>query len=591
MRFFPPRSILSWISLAAAALGPIAADPVARASPVAPPAAATILNHETVVDLQPFRRVMSAAIRAADGRIGRARLFDLSPNVREWYLLEVRWREDEQPSFYHLENPRPASQRLEVDAEGLVRVEPERRVRCGLWTDLRSALETASRSGLPYAPLCEGSVYVRNPASGSKTKVEWATDFLRDYIPKGDAITSLVKRIFFQDHFLLPAHDVDLGGAGKGPPRPLRGGNAPDAARIDPAFAARAVVAQGLGLDVEGAAGRTLAVGEWYMATHAPGVFVSAIHPKAIAPELLLGHRDRVSQLDEVEGDALDYLVAFDLKKFDIAFSMGTEHPRVDWSSRASEDVRDPALPGPDGIGDVAPLVRTGLVPPWAAERVAASFTGGFRRSHGAFKWGYLSERNHGSHYGFLESGVVLSTLQPGLATLFVLEDGSVKMRTWSEADQALLPSVRHALQNGVPILERDERTGVGIPGKLVGQWALGNWSGSMDVRFRTVRAGVCLQQHPDGDFLVYGYFSSATPSAMARVFQAYSCSYAMMLDMNALEHTYLALYILQSSGLHAEHLIDGMGVLDKSAGGHELPRFIGFPDNRDFFYLLRRPS
>jgi hypothetical protein len=81
--------------------------------------------------------------------------------------------------------------------------------------------------------------------------------------------------------------------------------------------------------------------------------------------------RERVSQLDEVEADALDYLVAFDLKKFDIAFSMGTEHPRVAWSSRASDEVRDPALPGPDGIGDVAPLVRIGLVPPWAAERVS----------------------------------------------------------------------------------------------------------------------------------------------------------------------------------------------------------------------------
>jgi len=581
----------SWILLAAAAFGAIAVRSAASASPDVRPAPATILGRETVVDLQPFRRVTSAAIRAADGLTGRARLFDLSPNVREWYLLEVRWREDEQPSFYHLENPRPASQRLELDAEGLALVDPQLRVRCALWSGLRLALETAARSGLPYAPLCGDGIYVRNPARGSKTKVEWATDFLRDYIPKGDAITSLVKRIFFQDHFLLPAHDVDLGGAGSGPPRPLRGGNAPDAARIDPAFAARAVVAQGLVLDVEGAAGRTLAVGRWYTAAHAPGVFVSAIHPNAIAPELLLGHRDRVSQLDPVEGDALDYLVAFDLKKFDIAFSMGTEHPRVDWSSRAPEDVRDPTLPGPDGIGDVAPLVRTGLVPPWAAERVAASFTGGFRRSHGAFKWGELSERNHGSHYGFLESGVLLSTLQPGLATLFVLADGSVKMRTWSNADHALLPSVRHALQNGVPILERDEQTGVGIPGRLVDKWGLGNWSGSMDVRFRTVRAGVCLQQHPDGDFLIYGYFSSATPSAMARVFQAYSCSYAMMLDMNALEHTYLALYILQSSGLHAEHLIDGMGVLDKSAGGHELPRFIGFPDNRDFFYLLRRPS
>jgi len=233
MRLSLSHSILS-LSLVVAALGSIAAE---RVSLAARPTSATILDHETVVDLQPFRRVTSAELRAADGRTGRARLFDLSPNVHEWYLLEVRWRENELPIFYHLDNPRPTSQRLEVDAEGLVRVDSERRVRCGAWSDFRSALQTASRSGLPYAPLCDGGVYVRNPAHGSKTQLEWATDFLRDYVPKGEAITSLVKRIFFADRFLLPAHDVDLGGAGKGPPRPLRGGIAPDAARIDPAYA------------------------------------------------------------------------------------------------------------------------------------------------------------------------------------------------------------------------------------------------------------------------------------------------------------------------------------------------------------------
>jgi hypothetical protein len=31
------------------------------------------------------------------------------------------------------------------------------------------------------------------------------------------------------------------------------------------------------------------------------------------------------------------------------------------------------------------------------------------------------------------------------------------------------------------------------------------------------------------------------------------------------------------------------MEEVDKSAGERMVPRFIGFPDNRDFFYLLRR--
>ena len=51
----------------------------------------------------------------------------------------------------------------------------------------------------------------------------------------------------------------------------------------------------------------------------------------------------------------------------------------------------------------------------------------------------------------------------------------------------------------------------------------------------------------------------------MARVFQAYRCDYAMLLDMNALEHTYLALYRRSGSQLFVEHLIKGMSELDKS--------------------------
>ena len=64
-----------------------------------------------------------------------------------------------------------------------------------------------------------------------------------------------------------------------------------------------------------------------------------------------------------------------------------------------------------------------------------ATFTGGFKREHGAFKYGDLALRNHGSHYGFIENGVVFSKLQAGLATIFVLDDGSVEMKTWADAD------------------------------------------------------------------------------------------------------------------------------------------------------------
>jgi hypothetical protein len=101
----------------------------------------------------------------------------------------------------------------------------------------------------------------------------------------------------------------------------------------------------------------------------------------------------------------------------------------------------------------------------------------------------------------------------------------------------------------------------------------------------------VAVQAHLAHRFLIYGYFSSATPSAMARVFAAYRCRYAMHMDMNALEHTYLAVYRRDGGRLLVQHLIQEMNVLDKTEGGQYVPRFLGYADNRDFFYLMRRPA
>ena len=208
---------------------------------------------------------------------------------------------------------------------------------------------------------------------------------------------------------------------------------------------------------------------------------------------------------------------------------------------------------------------------------------------HGAFKYGDLALKNHGSHYGFIESGVVFSKLQPGLATLFVLDDGSIEMKTWAESDNKLLARIKHARQNGVPVIEFDPATKGPAPGALVRRWGAGNWSGSADEKLRTMRSGAALQTNHGKHFLIYAVFSDATPSAMARIFQAYRCDYAMLLDMNALEHTYLALYRRSGSQMFVDHMLKGMSDVDKSVSGELVPRFLGYPDNRDFFYLMRR--
>jgi hypothetical protein len=229
------------------------------------------------------------------------------------------------------------------------------------------------------------------------------------------------------------------------------------------------------------------------------------------------------------------------------------------------------------------------MIKPSDVERTVAAFAGGFKRSHGAFRHGALAEQNHGSHYGFVEEGVIFSKLQPGLATVVVADDGRVDLRTWESSDNASLSRIRYARQNGVPLIEYDPARGRGIPGDFVTLWGPGNWSGSASEDLRTLRAGLCLQESTRGRFLIYGYFSAATPSAMARVFQAYGCRYAMHLDMNALEHTYLAAYVHQGEARVVEHLVMGMDEVDRTAGRQLVPRFLGFPDDRDFFYVTRK--
>ena len=66
-------------------------------------------------------------------------------------------------------------------------------------------------------------------------------------------------------------------------------------------------------------------------------------------------------------------------------------------------------------------------------------------------------------------------------------------------------------------------------------------------------------------------------------------CRYGMLLDMNALEHTYFALYRRIGSQIFVDHLISGMSQVDKSDANRPVPRFLGYPDNRDFFYVMRR--
>ena len=539
---------------------------------------------KTIIELQPFRRAASVEFQMS-GDWGTATLVNLNPQINAWFLLTLWWPGTPAAIAYHLENPLPKTQTLALgDAHpyGITLSAGGLDAECELWTAGRpAALQQAQRSDLPYAPLCEDRLYLRNRVSGTYTHLERVTNFLRDRCLGWGADVGFVKKEFFRDAFL------EKGGAetaARPPATPDASSNGPRPAPISEAFAALSVMPEHLGIDVGQGPGGVL-LGRWYPVRDTSGIFVSVMQPQAIAVS-----GSHAGYIDSVEAAALDYMVALDLGEFDLGFALGTDHPRVGWSERALESVRSPALPGPDGIGSVAPLVVNGMVSPPTVPRVAASFAGGFKREHGAFRYGPLAQQNHGTHYGFIEQGVVFSKLQPGLATLIVDEQGTVRMKTWTSADDSLLPHIKFARQNGVPLIEheqQDRRVLPGRPGRQLGTGQLRRAPATNGFA-RCAPASVCRTRVPRD--LIYGWFSTATPRAMARVFQAYGCRYAMHLDMNALEHTYFALYTRKNGQILVQHLVEGMAEVDRKGGGGELaPRFLSFPDDRDFFYVTRQ--
>lgn len=531
----------------------------------------------SVVDLAPMRATQE--VKLPDGET--LRLISLHPEVNRWYLLQIEPAGRGNTQNYHFENADAKTWQLSLSDgrnPALVIEGNGGSDTCRPWEGRNSDLAKAEKSNLPYAPLCGNKIYLRNQVAGSRTNREAVSDFLRDNIVFGDALVNLIKGTFYEDAFVENADTVDEGDAGA---------VAAALGRAD--LSRRPLMRTSMGLDVIGAESG-MEAGAWYAVDGQKGVYASAMQPGMVS-DAILSARDGAPWLDGIERGADVYLVAFDLSRFELGYELGTDHPNLGWSSRPQRSGKDWQMAGPDGFSTAAPLVRNGMLSPALTSRAVAAFAGGFKRDHGAFKFSNYATFNKGHHYGFLSNGVTFSKLIPNLATMTVTHDGTIAMQTWTEADNARIPELRYARQNGVALVQRDPETGKSVPGKFVASWGGGNWSGSAEAELRTLRAGMCLREADGKQFLIYAYFSTATPAAMARTFQAYDCSYGMLLDMNSPELTYMAVYRQNAdgNGLEAMHLSRYMAESDPSGRDGRIPRFVGFSDNRDFFYLLKK--
>lgn len=540
---------------------------------------------KSVLELQQFRQSRSVPVTDGSGRSGVAALTNINPRINGWFLLAFDWGPGRPREYYHLDNPFREGQALALQEGGggaLLIESAESVMRCDLWGGSKPALAAARATGLPYAALCDGRIFLRNKVQGHATDLEKMTDLLRDTVWKGDDVVGFVRESVYKDAFRESARTAQARENSNVLRAPLA-----DAA-LRPEARGVAVIPDSFGLILDGAGDGTLALGRWYPVADSPGLYGSVMRAGDVATEIVDRNKPRVNPLDAVEAPSLVYLVAFDMTAHELRFALGTDHPRLSWSPRVPAASRIGSLPGPDGVEAPTPLVTTGMVGPVAHGEVVATFAAGFKREHGGFKWGDLSNRNFGSHYGFIENGAVLSKLQPGLSTLYTLDDGSFGMKTWQVEDNALLPRIAHARQNGVALVET-AADGQSAVAPLVRHWGPGNWSGSASAQLRTLRAGACLIEAGGRQYLVYGYFSTATPSAMALVFSAYGCRHALNLDMNAPEHTYMATYSRKGDRMEVRHLVRVMSGIDRNVKGQLLPRFIAYPDNRDLFYMIRK--
>jgi hypothetical protein len=569
-RLLPHPFDTTGLRLAALTIALLPAHAAAQA--IAPPTeaevAANMVAFEdtvpgSVLALQPWRNAQ--VVTGEDGTTYR--LTSLNPHVNAWFVLEVGAVGG--GATYHLENADPDIWQVVLtveDGSPAIRLEDDLGdvILCAPW---EGELAEARATDLPYAPLCDWGLFLRNPVQGNRTTREAVSDFLRENVVFGDSIVNLIKGAFYEDAFMVSSEEIEAEDA-------VSGVDLLGTALLD----RTPVMRPFMGFDVVGAEAGMQA-GSWYEVDGAPGIYASVMQPGMIASSVF--DVPGANRLDGVESSADVYLVAFDMSQFDIGYELGTDHPNLGWSSRPSNRHRGA---GPDGFLRPDPVVLNGTLSPSLVEDVAAIFTGGFKRDHGAWRFGDYATFNFGHHYGFVTQGVTLSRLWPNLATLYVTTEGDLGMETWSEAHMDLMPGLVMARQNGVPLIEN------GVPADRVTSWGGGNWSGSAEANLRTLRAGACLRRIDDRPFLIYAYFSSGTPSAMARTFQAYQCDYAMLLDMNSQELTYMALYLHDGDEIEAQHLVAGMAEADvRGSRGTRIPRFVSAPDNRDFFYLTRR--
>lgn len=552
---------------------------------VSPPLLAVVVkstDNPPLFQLQSYKQEDAATYTGKP--VVQAALLNLNRQINQWYLLSADIGKGDEI----LLNLLPVSDRLRLrldPAEPLLLIGDDQGQdhACAINEDIIQPYRNRASTKLSYLSVCDDRLLVTIKQDGYQPALEKGARMVRWLTGnRDDASVNEAKTSLSQDKRIETAPPAV---ADKAQEIPVDTGG-PPSARLDPGHVNTGIPTDMLGLKIRDGESRLLA-GQWYPLRNFPAVYASLIEPGMVSKEILASHRDRVNRLDGEEDKSVVHLMAINLSHYTLGWGHGTDHPGVGWSERAVNIKKDNPL-GPDGFNTLRPLITLGHVPPFLWSRTIGTFSGGFQNSDSAFRYGELAKTNKAHPYGFMENGLMMSSPTEGLATVIMYQDASVEMKRWGPEDQEKLPQIRHLRQNGVPLIERDDQ-GRGIPGKWVRYWGPGNWHGSANGELRTPRGGACLIETPEDQYFVYAYFSAITPSGMARVFQAYGCSFALQLDLNSPGQSYAALFTPGGKGteMDIELLQDQMGLY--MGANRQSPRYFLKPDYKDFFYILRR--
>ena len=158
---------------------------------------------ESILDLQPFRQVTSNKIKSNMGTQGTATLINLNPAVNAWYVIEVDWQ-DGSKSSYHLENPQPRTEKIFLDPKypaGIEISEGNTRYPCDLFASKTNGpLDQARNAQAPYASLCDGRLFLRDPVTGHRTKLEAEAEFFRTQVWGGEKVAVIFHHLLEDSH-------------------------------------------------------------------------------------------------------------------------------------------------------------------------------------------------------------------------------------------------------------------------------------------------------------------------------------------------------------------------------------------------------